>query len=717
MFECLVERGPFWQNVLQFYAAVAAPAQQIAWVQRAGQEPRAYSGIESLLKGVEYQRATLITLPEYVRFSLLQLRDSVKIALPETAWWVWVGQDWAIPIIRGLKIGEASKELLRQFQIAGLENPEKVAFALWLFPKAILPHTEEWNNFSKIVQQLLTIPEHSKAAVKAALLYNIPVDLRVVEEGVLTEACSDYPFQRDIRGSMKGEDLISRLPRGTLLQLLCFESPHSTEILGTNIWKFLSLPVEISDYTEEYQPEDGSEISCMAPNWTRIKLSQQTPLCFEAGSGEVHPVEKYVLALFDALQNPNDAGRDLVARGLEKTLPGSPSWYMTSESILGPSPNEFSSAADWIRYKNSLKEYFSNEGRVKELKPIFESLRNPTEGLRNLWCAMLFHPKYWDILVENGLISISALEKIRKLHWAEMMKIPLNFLTGIEFAGLYSTQKHFTLPLESLVEVALKVHNDGGLRDASFLAAIIRSANFSGLKTDKFHELMSRVKDISRIPDMWMQLFMGMCIHAEPFDARFTADYWVQLNGSNQRHLWALRHYLMLQPEHLHICRQDLLTLGDADSLAMAIQLTNAGRELPEVQAAELNAKITGILSKSNELSPQISSLFAGLLETPPSVNEVELYADNLRFDALRLGDYSSGLANRIQMLPPRVSRAQYPRLAELLKLFLDRSKGYPVEVSVAALNALIQIDIANREPMSEVLWQLPPQKSETACA
>ena len=35
VFECLVERGPFWQNVLQFYVAVAAPAQQIAWVQRA----------------------------------------------------------------------------------------------------------------------------------------------------------------------------------------------------------------------------------------------------------------------------------------------------------------------------------------------------------------------------------------------------------------------------------------------------------------------------------------------------------------------------------------------------------------------------------------------------------------------------------------------------------------------------------------------------------
>ena len=45
--------------------------------------------------------------------------------------------------LRGLKSGEAWRELLKQFQTNGLNDPDKVAFALWLFPKVIPSQSPE----------------------------------------------------------------------------------------------------------------------------------------------------------------------------------------------------------------------------------------------------------------------------------------------------------------------------------------------------------------------------------------------------------------------------------------------------------------------------------------------------------------------------------------------------------------------------------------------
>jgi hypothetical protein len=60
VFQCLVERGAYWQNVLRFYAAMAAPAQQVSWAYGAAGQPAGEPTIDELVDGIRSRRGTLV---------------------------------------------------------------------------------------------------------------------------------------------------------------------------------------------------------------------------------------------------------------------------------------------------------------------------------------------------------------------------------------------------------------------------------------------------------------------------------------------------------------------------------------------------------------------------------------------------------------------------------------------------------------------------------
>ena len=97
-------------------------------------------------------------------------------------------------------------------------------------------------------------------------------------------------------------------------------------------------------------------------------------------------------------------------------------------------------------------------------------------------CVLLFHPDHWNLLIDNGLIAANELVRIREFTWASLMMLPKDLLDIAAYVGSHQyRQKSLALPLVSLMKVALTVHNEGRLRDSSFLLSMARYAGFAGI--------------------------------------------------------------------------------------------------------------------------------------------------------------------------------------------------------------------------------------------
>jgi hypothetical protein len=719
VFECLVERGPFWQNVLQFYVALAAPAQQIAWVQRASDEARKMDTFSGLIKSVEYQRATLITLPEYGRLSLTQLVRSMKVALPQQTWWMWIGQDWAIPIVRGLKSGEACTELLKELRDFGLTNNDNAQFALWLFPRAITRPSDR-ASFTEVLQELIAIPSYTKTALVAALLHDFPVNLKDVDEAVISSIFTEYPYQRELRGFIKQTNLVARISRGALLRLLCSESPFMNSEFGTTIWRFLNIPLD-KRKAEEFVLLEEMDLIVEAPLWVRTILSPQGSLNFIGDyTANTHVVEQYAFAIYDALQNPCDPQKHQNARDIEQKLPKDTDWHLCVDALLGPSPTEFPSVDNWRHYKLELSKFFENCDGLNEVRSTCVSICETSRDPEFVWSIFLFHPTHWECLVEFGLLSRSSLNRINALKWANIVRLSSKYLEAFIYSSRhYAIGDTFNpnpfLDPEPFVRVALAVHQRGGLVDSSFLPTIFRLVDFSRIPGSVLRQMLTGIQNHELIPDYWAQFLMDVCIQVLSDEPHFVSQFRAALSRSTPNRRWLMSHWMGFDSKLVQKWIGNLLTLGDEDSLELAVELALSCRESSEDEYPELNEKVATALINPKKQPAQIEGLLLGLVNSRPSMAEALLYKDVNWFSSLGLCDfpYRFRIAERIQRLPQAMPRSSYSALSESLRSMVDRSKGYPVEVSTAALNALIQIDIANKEPIKDELWQISDEAAD----
>jgi len=245
VFESLVERGPFWLNVLQFYVALAKPAQQFAWVHRALERPQAKTGIDRLVLEVEYQRATLATLAEYVDLPQVHFQKGISIALPAANWWTWVGQDWAVPIMRSIRSGDAWREILRC--AVRMEHPNRthIPFMVWLLPQVVPQNAAEYGTLAALVSHLLDDHEFNQEAVAASMLYDLPVNLTEAHTESVINVLSEYSLRRKLSTNSKSAmEFFRRLSRSTTIRLICSRVAHLGIESLPDPWSYLDLPVE-----------------------------------------------------------------------------------------------------------------------------------------------------------------------------------------------------------------------------------------------------------------------------------------------------------------------------------------------------------------------------------------------------------------------------------------------------------------------------------------
>jgi hypothetical protein len=221
------------------------------------------------------------------------------------------------------------------------KDSDRIAFAIWLFPKTIEQDAPERRAFADMLQPILTSSDHAEAAVAASLLYDLPVDLKDVDVNVVIKVCKDYDVPRRFHAAGKIDILLSRLARSAVLRLLAVSQMDFAQLLGKDIWTVLNLPVELyyGEANEEGSAANDASFRIVPPGWMQVRLPGQARLPLDENTANtVELIETYCRTIFAALQAPFDANLHLTARTLQGNLPNTPNWSLSVDAVLGQSP-------------------------------------------------------------------------------------------------------------------------------------------------------------------------------------------------------------------------------------------------------------------------------------------------------------------------------------------------------------------------------------------
>ena len=152
-----------------------------------------------------------------------------------------------------------------------------------------------------------------------------------------------------------------------------------------------------------------------------------------------------------------------------------------------------------------------------------------------------------------------------------------------------------------------------------------------------------------------------------------------------------------------------LLEIGDDDSLDLAAAISLQQRDLNATVSQQLNLQLADALkSFGNDKLPTRNHIY-GLIRSRGTLSEAQLYTNaSWCFAAATLSPFiSERMAEKIVTMPQVLPHTDHAALRKALAKMIEGPNEYPDGVAAAAMNALIQMDVANREPLSESMWQL----------
>lgn len=709
VFKCLVERGPYWQQVLRFFAAIAKPAQRLLWALNAAVTASDVCDTDELVQQLPVRRAVVFSLPEFGRLQFEPFRKIMAGCLPEREWWSWLGQDWVTSIVEGLRSGEAWRELWKAFNGAKTHPYGSREFALLLFPRVIQKDSEEFQEFLRFVSSSLSDSVLARRSIKVSLLHALPVDLTLANEDTLFDVLHLFPYRRHFRQPEITSEILKRLSRPLALRFLCTMQHYLHGMNNEqNIWEFMELPVQVKP-AAALEMDNYSEptIVVIPPSWLRFEIHGQLLLTDASTSGGIYEI--YIGALFAALQSPNDAILYEKAVCAMNVLPEKPSWPIRCECVLGPSPDQFKSVSDWIYYKTEMRLLFSKTEDFAILHDVASTFGSAADKARNGWLTLFFHPDQWGRLVSEGLIGAEYIATLRMSKWAmlaELIKSPEELTTLLPYSPPQKLM--INIPFFKVMRIVLELHNQGDLKVSTIASEVLALNNVGKASADELHGLIKAVQNPSKLPMTWANLFIEVALTTEGINLKLISDFWAALNIDRKEAIW-----LHLMPftnsERYHAIITELVRLRSDAALDLSAHMASRCPEiLPEI-SFEMNRLAAAELLAEGLTESRKMMLVRCLFQSRPTLMEAKLYGKYHAFKAIvDSTPYSQPqIVERLNAMPQTLAKEEFPSLRIELKRILSRKEDYPPEISAAALDALIQLDVASCPPITESIWRV----------
>jgi hypothetical protein len=384
VFTTLVERGAYWSNVLQFYAAQANANQQMRWVLNAENRGDEEQDASSFLERVAARRALLNVLPE---FSLQRKADfdrALRVIFSKSTRWTWPTQRAAIDSLRIVRAGTTGKVIQEMFSPLSVHDNATLDAELDVLGRLIPNKSPEFSLFRSAVQSLVDNRLSAEITLKNVIEYDIDVDLSGSDTLAMQYVDSD-----DRR---LGETLVGAQPPSKLVDLL---------LVGFE-W----------GSTDDVFPASSSRITRLAAT-TRIEiipnqvdLNIRPYLCRDtAGLEGIDAIcevgdmsregGRYLCALLAAAKDPTSIEADQQARNMYSMISGNILQMWSPDQFLGPAPSQFSSLQGWRAFKHAIAEALSQSRRW-----IADDCHPATD-----WPMFHFHCDDWRALVKEGLVT------------------------------------------------------------------------------------------------------------------------------------------------------------------------------------------------------------------------------------------------------------------------------------------------------------------------
>lgn len=709
VFQCLVDRGPYWQQVLRFYGAIAAPARQLAWAYGAASHASSSLLISKLGGQLRSRRAVLFTLPEFGRFHYEQFRKVIAGTLPEHEWWTWIGQYWVVPIISELRRGEACRELWKTFKQTTNHSYGSKAFALWLFSRAGFRDDDNYTDFLAFVSQSFGHPLLAKQAIEIALINNLPVALELADEESFFLVLRALPFKPKFRNSVIYTKLIGSVSRLRALRILCtIDQNYFEKETQIDVWRYASLPVH-RKRKESYEPDlTGNQmVSIVPPYWLSYAIQEEDQELIVESSNAGGEYGAYLFAIFDALRNSQDPSLYYKAHHLMLNLPERPLWVISCQAVLGPSPDEFCSIEDWIRYREGFRDLFGEQAEVSIMNTTASTFGLTSASAQNDWIALLFHPNQWDYLVSASLLDADFVANLHSTKWAKLAALRseiTEIATLVQYP--YLQNRGLELPCMEILSIAVDLHNQGKLVTSELAGELLSLADVEGIHAQDFHALISRINNPSSFPRAWAQAIIEIALRIDQIDLNRLSEFYSVVSRGHENCLWISLMWQRDFNRSLAIIPK-LIEIQHPSTLELAVNIGYNHSELPTNCLLEMNRRAVQGLSACDLLKQEKSNLIRCLLRSRQTVGECRLYSDFATFNAITGSDWhlQTQLIDRLIAMPQTLPKEQFPDLSEALHKILINRENYPVEFCAAALDALMQIDTMNCQPLSETDW------------
>lgn len=699
VFKRLVERGPFWQQVLRFFVAMAMPQQRLIWALDAASSSPA-SDIDSFAMGVRDRRAVTSSLAEFGRLQFNQFRKIMAGCFPENEFWTWLGQDSIIPTLEALRSGEAWQEIWRIFRNTSSNSFGSSDFVLSVLSAVIPPDSTEFPDFLKFVLDCISNEVCAKSAIEAVACHNLPVNFALADQNILFNAIRMALNGGNANRSDLTKFFLKKLPRPLAIRFFCTFS----EFYRTNVWAYLDLPVEESSI-KDFQTErsDGFAIAIKTPTWLRFSLRDAVLPIDDLGINNAYG--QYISCLHEAIRHPEDSSFYFQAAEAMAALPEVPALRLQCKYVLGPSPNDFWSVADWSDYKSRVRHLFSENGKVYELHELAATFGNDLP-LRYEWLVLLFQPSQWHHLAEEDLINDQLILKIRNSEWAKiaaMPKVAIGFASSLHYTtAVYN--KNF--PILKILRIAVTLHNNGQLLNIG-VTGILYQSDISNIDLAELRRIIASLQRPSEFPARWARHLFGIALANVHFDLTALSNFWEILCEGRKR-LVLGRLILRIETQRIIAICEQFVSSAKLSDMRLLSHIFGHREDVPLPFLSALNRMAASRMREDVIPSIWRDEISQCLFYGDPSLEEARLYCDCSHLKSIIQSNPRRIplIVDRIEMLPQTVNTEDLSTLRIELGRLISNREHVPPRIGAAALEALIQLDVAACLPMTENLWK-----------
>lgn len=697
IFERLVERGAFWLNVLQFYVAAAAPAQQLRWL--LSKPDFDDDSLTGLIQRVQRQRAALTILPETTRLKLSEVRMVVSAAFPKEYWWTWLRESWGPSILQTARAGEGATHLLKLALELGV-IADGFEFVTWLFSAGASRLSLEQPSLLTFLAQCQRDPALKQASLEFAVKHDLPLEFSETDEALAATVLVDDQRARRSSATARILTQLTRFSDEAQLRILCRTGGHIATHSGASTpWQLLRLPVEAALASPLALSQLGVRV--MAPQWLRLRPAAQAMLDFRTESpDDMGPCQTYLRAIYETLLHPDDSDAHERARRAAGAAfqPNELPWNFAPSTVLAPSPSLFRTVEDWKKYVQELSQLFDSQESQNALELL---LTVDTSSQERPWLLFLFHHQDWESLAENGLIDHKRIERFRESDWGKVLSLPQAYVESV-IATVQRPGGSIAIPALPLLRVVLGAHAKGRLFSATAsgsLSLIFPSESDSST----VNKLISSALELAPLPKTWTTTFTPALAATPEVLLENVTAFWSRNPTSNP--FWYGVYDIEQQQKVLTIARR-LANYKELDSVTLGGLLAWQVIDRDNALSSAINTSVCRALAADLTTHNANRAWFA-LTQTRATLEEAELLAQSTHYQVLCQHAYRTAehVAHRIASLPQNCSDAESPALRTALSAIVSESNNFPSVVRAAALQSLIELHVSSLAPMDERLW------------